>query len=100
MSKMGQSILKGLREAADIESGKKRPARMHQFTAADVARIRKATGLSQEEFSEEFEIAVSTLRKWEQGSRVPRGPAHVLLRLIEFAPQTVLKALHAREGKR
>ncbi|TAL38537.1 MAG: helix-turn-helix domain-containing protein [Alphaproteobacteria bacterium] len=100
MSRTGKSILKGLKEALEHDRGQKTGARAHQFTAADVARIRKATGLSQEEFSQEFEISVSTLRKWEQGSRVPRGPAHVLLRVIERAPKTVLKALQVKADMR
>jgi putative transcriptional regulator len=93
MSKAGQSMLKGLKEALEHHQGKKTKAREHKFSAADVAGIRKSVGLSQEQFSDEFEIALATLRKWEQGQRVPRGPAHVLLRVIEFSPKAVLKAL-------
>lgn len=93
MSKAGQSLLKGLKEARAHHQGKETGAREHRFSAADVARIRKSVGLSQEQFSEEFEIALPTLRKWEQGQRVPHGPAHVLLRVIEVSPAAVLKAL-------
>lgn len=93
MGKAGKSILKGLTEALVIERGGDTGARHHQFSPADVARIRKATGLSQQEFSTEFEIALPTLRKWEQGARVPRGPAHILLRVIERNPKAVLRAL-------
>lgn len=95
MSKMGQSILKGMYSALEYERGDKAGARETHFTAADVARIRKATGLSQKAFSDEFEISLPTLRKWEQGARVPQGPAHVLLRLIERDPATILKTLHS-----
>lgn len=93
MSKAGKSILKGLQEALAHDRGENTGARAHEFTAADVARIRKATGLTQKEFSDEFEIALPTLRKWEQGARVPRGPAHALLRVIKSNPKAVLKAL-------
>jgi putative transcriptional regulator len=93
MTKAGKSILEGLQEALAHDGGVKTGARMHEFTRADVARIREATGLSQQEFSKEFEIALPTLRKWEQGSRVPRGPARVLLRVIRENPKAVLKAL-------
>lgn len=93
MKKTGQSILKGLHEALEHHQGKKARAREHKFSSTDVARIRKSVGLSQEQFSDEFEIALPTLRKWEQGKRVPHGPAHVLLRVIEVSPNAVLKAL-------
>ena len=93
MSKAGQSMLRGLRQALEHHQGKKTGSVEHKFSAADIARIRKSVGLSQEEFSEEFEIALATLRKWEQGKRVPRGPANVLLRVIKFSPKAVLKAL-------
>ena len=93
MKKTGQSILKGLHEALDHHQGKKTGARVHKFSATDVASIRKSVGLSQQQFSDEFEIALPTLRKWEQGKRVPHGPAHVLLRVIAVSPSAVLKAL-------
>jgi putative transcriptional regulator len=40
-------------------------------------------------------VSVDTLQNWEQGRRRPEGPALVLLKLVEAAPETVLKALHA-----
>ena len=55
--KAGQSILKGLHEALEHHPGKKTGAREHTFSATDVARIRKSVGLSQQQFSDEFEIA-------------------------------------------
>ena len=57
MKKTGQSILKGLQEALEHHQGKKTGVREHTFSATDVARIRKSVGLSQQQFSDEFEIA-------------------------------------------
>lgn len=89
----GQSILKGLKEALAYEQGKKTGARVHHMSATDVTDIRKKTGLTQSEFSKAFDIPVSTLRKWEQGNRIPRGPAGTLLKVIELNPKVVMDAL-------
>jgi len=59
----------------------------------EVARIRKSVGLALQQFSDEFKIVLRTLRKREQGKRVPHGPAHVLLKVIEVSPNAVMKAL-------
>jgi putative transcriptional regulator len=36
---------------------------------------------------------VETIRNWEQGKRMPRGPARALLVVISHAPETVFAAL-------
>jgi putative transcriptional regulator len=38
-------------------------------------------------------VSVSTLRNWEQGRRVPEGPAQALLRVAAENPQAVIEAL-------
>jgi putative transcriptional regulator len=38
-------------------------------------------------------VPVDTVRNWEQGKRAPQGPARALLRIIDRAPETALKAL-------
>lgn len=38
-------------------------------------------------------VSVSTLRNWEQGRRVPEGPARALLRVAAEKPQAVIEAL-------
>jgi putative transcriptional regulator len=98
MSKRGKAILEGLKAAQAYEQGTLTPAqrarfRVHVFDALDVARIRKGAGMTQKEFSAAFKIPLPTLRHWEQGQRVPQGPAGVLLRVIEKNPDAVLNAL-------
>jgi DNA-binding transcriptional regulator YiaG len=56
MKNTGPSILKSLHEALKHRQGKKTRAREHTFSATDVARIRKSVGLSQQQFSDEFEM--------------------------------------------
>jgi putative transcriptional regulator len=60
---------------------------------ADIAATRRRLGLSQAEFAAWFGISPGTLRNWEQGRRVPDGPARVLLRVIEREPDAVRRAL-------
>ncbi len=55
--------------------------------------IRRALKLSQEEFSATFQIAIGTLRDWEQNRVEPDGAAKAYLKVIAHAPETVQKAL-------
>ncbi|MGD9511292.1 MAG: helix-turn-helix domain-containing protein [Geminicoccaceae bacterium] len=55
----------------------------------DIAATRRCLGLSHTEFAAWFGISPGTLRNWEQGHRVPEGPARVLLRVIEGEPEAV-----------
>ncbi len=59
----------------------------------DVRAVRALTGLSQSKFAELLGIELATLRNWEQGRRVPTGPARALLRAIGNNPVEVVKAL-------
>jgi len=63
--------------------------------AVDVREVRALTGLSQAKFAELLGIELATLRNWEQGRRVPTGPARALLRAIRNNPVAVVKALAA-----
>lgn len=57
--------------------------------------IRQKLGLTQREFATRFQIALGTLRDWEQGTRRPDSAAKAYLRVIAAAPDTVHDALHA-----
>ena len=59
----------------------------------DVAMIRAKTGLSQDRFARAFQISPHTLRNWEQGRRVPEGPARALLLAIDRDPKALMRAL-------
>ena len=50
-------------------------------------------GLTQEQFARRFEIALGTLRDWEQGVRIPDSTAKAYLRVIEQDPEAVAAAL-------
>ena len=49
--------------------------------------IRRALGLSQEEFAARFHIPIGTLRDWEQGRAEPDQAARAYLKVIARAPE-------------
>jgi len=94
MSDTYKSIKKGLEDVLAWKQGKRPNAIVHKFSAMDVAKIRKKTKMSQKEFSTSFRIPLSTLRQWEQGKRVPQGPAQALLMIVDKNAKMALEALH------
>jgi len=67
------------------------PAEM--ATAPAVRDLRRRASLTQQEFAARLGVPVETIRNWEQGKRIPRGPARALLAVIAHAPETVFAAL-------
>ncbi len=55
--------------------------------------IRRALGLSQEEFAARFHIPVATLRDWEQSRKEPDAATRAYLKVIAHAPDVVSTAL-------
>ena len=55
--------------------------------------IRRALGLTQEQFSNRFRIPLGTLRDWEQGAAEPDQAARAYLTVIARNPQAVAEAL-------
>jgi putative transcriptional regulator len=93
MSDAFDSIKQGLDEALEHARGNATKARVYRPEPVDVAALRQRLSMTQEEFAARFGVHVSTLRHWERGDRTPRGPALVLLNLIEREPQAVMRAL-------
>jgi putative transcriptional regulator len=58
-----------------------------------VRDLRRRACLTQMEFASRLGVPVETIRNWEQGKRMPRGPARALLAVIAHAPETVFSAL-------
>jgi putative transcriptional regulator len=54
--------------------------------------LRRVLQLTQEEFSERYQIPIGTLRDWEQGRTEPDAPAKGYLRAIAADPEGVAKA--------
>jgi putative transcriptional regulator len=58
-----------------------------------VRDLRQRARLTQQEFAARLGVPVETIRNWEQGKRMPRGPARALLAVIAHAPDMVFAAL-------
>jgi putative transcriptional regulator len=58
-----------------------------------VRDLRRRACLTQMEFAAKLGVPVETIRNWEQGKRMPRGPARALLAVIAHAPDAVFSAL-------
>jgi putative transcriptional regulator len=93
MTKVGQALIASANEALAIARGEANPPRTYRFDTPDVAAIRKSLGLSQEKFAKRFSLSAATVRDWEQGRRRPDASACLLLRVIQYAPETVERAL-------
>jgi putative transcriptional regulator len=86
----------------EIEAAARADPDARPFTADELARakhtpraklIRRALGLTQEEFAARFHIPLGTLRDWEQGAAEPDQAARAYLWVIARDPDAVRKAL-------
>ncbi|MBV9748265.1 MAG: helix-turn-helix domain-containing protein [Acetobacteraceae bacterium] len=57
--------------------------------------LRRALGLTQEDFAARYQIPLGTLRDWEQGRAEPDKPARAYLRAIAGDPEAVRLALQS-----
>lgn len=89
------SIAAGLQDAVEHASGDATRGQVHTVDTVDVREVREKLGMSQSEFAAAFGVSVATLRNWEQARRSPRGPARVLLHVIDREPEAVQRALLA-----
>jgi len=85
--------------AAAMNDPDARPMTDEEFARARrvprLKTLRRALGLTQEEFAARFQIPLGTLRDWEQGAKQPDQAARAYLRAIAGAPVAVHHALHA-----
>jgi putative transcriptional regulator len=88
-----EQLLESVREAGKIRKNRLKPGRVFHFEPADVKKIRQKLSMSQTEFALMIGVSVATLRNWEQGRRVPEGPARALLKVVAKRPDAVVDAL-------
>ncbi len=89
-----EGLMNGLKETAAHVRGNAVPGLVVHIPAEiDAAAVRKKSGLSQAAFAETIGVSLGTLRNWEQGRRVPEGPARVLLALLARNPRIVEETL-------
>ncbi len=96
MSKVGDDIIEGLKEALAYARGEDVPGiRVHHIEVdkVDPKAIRRRLKLTQQQMADFLGTSTSGYRKWEQGDRTPSGAARTLLRVMEREPEAVLRAL-------
>jgi putative transcriptional regulator len=80
--------------ASDPDNPPLTPARQAQLRPVPrVKTLRRALGLTQEEFAARYHIPLGTLRDWEQGRTQPDQPARAFLAVIARAPKEVAELL-------
>ena len=89
---------------AQVEAAARADPDAQPLTNADMATmpripraktLRRALGLTQEEFAARYQIPLGTLRDWEQGRTEPDQPARAYLTAIAGNPEAVQRALRS-----
>ncbi len=79
---------------ADPDARPLTPADTRRMKRTPQAKIiRRALGMTQEEFAARYRIPLGTLRDWEQGRAAPDQPARAYLTVIARSPHEVQQAL-------
>ena len=93
-----KSIVKGLNEAVEYESGKgkARVARCTvnpapEFSSQEIKDIRLNFGMTQVTFAEVMGVSVKTVEAWEAGTNKPIGSARRFLSVIKAEPELLAK---------
>ena len=90
----GESMIAGAKSALAFARGEPdHGCIVHIPAEIDVKTIREKVDMSQEEFARQFGFSKRTLQHWEQGVRVPTGPARAFLTVIAREPDAVRRAL-------
>lgn len=90
---IGLEILDGIREirAHKRDDGRLKVTELSEPSPPQV--IRSQLKMSQSTFAGMLGVSIRTLQDWEQGRRVPQGPAVALLRIAEQHPD-IFTQLH------
>jgi putative transcriptional regulator len=82
--------------AADPDAWPMTPEQLERSRRVPRVRtLRRALGLTQEEFAARFHIPLGTLRDWEQGRTEPDQPTRAYLKVIARDPEGVRRALQS-----
>ena len=75
------------------------PHNIKRMTRTPQAKIiRRALGITQEEFAARYHIPLGTLRDWEQGRAAPDKPARAYLMVISRDPQRIQDILRQKNA--
>jgi putative transcriptional regulator len=92
---LGEEVEQALGEVlAHVRGESLLPHRLVDDPSADRIRsLRKRLKLTRKEFAERFGLDFRAVQDWEQGRRIPDRSARVLLTVIDYNPETVVRAL-------
>jgi putative transcriptional regulator len=83
-------LVASVKEGSAILRGEQEASRKFHLDPLDIKHIREGYELTQAQFATMLGISVRTLSNWEQGRRVPEGPAMILLRVADKHPEVLL----------
>jgi putative transcriptional regulator len=89
-------LVTSVKEGGAILRSERTASRTFTIPPPDIKSIRQGFGLTQEQFAALLGISVRTLRNWEQGRRIPEGPARVLLQVAAKHPEALLDVVQAK----
>lgn len=95
-----EELVASVREGGAILRGETDPSRVFAVDGPDIKRLRAMYQLSQSEFAALLGVSVKTLQDWEQGRRIPEGPARVLLQVAARHPEVVWDVIRPAEGSK
>jgi len=82
--------------ASDVDNPPITPERRSRLRPVPrVQTLRRALGLTQEEFANRYDIPIGTLRDWEQGRTEPDQTSRAYLKVIAHDPEGVQRALES-----
>jgi len=84
-----KELVASVREGGAIFRGEVAPSRKFEIDGSNVRLIRTNYELSQGQFARLLGISTATLQNWEQGRRLPKGAARVLLQVAAKHPDAV-----------
>ncbi len=90
---IGAEILDGINEIKEFKKGNVNLKTSQLSDPAPPQVIRSKLNMSQSAFAGLLGVSTRTLQDWEQGRRVPQGPAIALLRIADQCPE-VFNRLH------
>ncbi len=87
MSEMGELTDRDFARA--LKRSQRRRIMQGRLETGDIVAVRNFVGMTQADFARALGISVHTLRNWEQGRRMPEGPAVALLRIAARHPKLI-----------
>ena len=90
-----QPLVEKVKEDGKRSHGRFDERQIQAINGKQIRDLRRSLNQSQSQFAYMINVKISTLQNWEQGRRMPDGPAKALLLVVSKNPEAVLEALHA-----